>query len=118
MAGRPRLRPTRAVIFSMISATAIPGAASAQQPAPAGKGHEAHVAWRYAPAGSRFEDLVTDGRVVFVLDREGAIHALDAAGNVKWISKEPLNCDYGFGIALSPAADFDALLVGGGKGLV
>jgi outer membrane protein assembly factor BamB len=86
--------------------------------APAGRGPEAHIAWHYTPAGSSLETLVTDGHVLFVLDRKGRIHALDAAGNVKWISKEPLNFALGYGIALSPVANFDALLVGGDAGLV
>lgn len=76
------------------------------------------MAWKHAPAGCSFEGLVTDGRLLFVLDRRGHIQALDpASGDLKWTSKEVLSCNRGFGLELSPAADFDAVLVGCDTGL-
>ncbi|MEQ1632624.1 MAG: PQQ-binding-like beta-propeller repeat protein [Planctomycetota bacterium] len=94
-------------------------AATTQQDGASATDKEPRVAWKHAPAGCSFEDLITDGRTLFVLDRGGSIQALDPeSGIVKWESKEALAFGRGFGLALSPAADFDALLVGHDEGLV
>ena len=103
-----------------IATIVLPRASFAQQEvaAPGTAPTEARVAWKHAPAGCSFEDLVTDGRALFVLDRSGHIRALDpVSGDLKWTSKEVLSFSRGYGLALSPAADFDAVLVGCDTGL-
>lgn len=94
-------------------------AAAQQEVAPAAAANEPRVAWRHTPSDSSFEDLITDGRTLFVLDRRGHVQALDPqTGDVKWTSQEKFAFLRGSGLALSPAADFDAVLVGHDKGLV
>jgi outer membrane protein assembly factor BamB len=105
--------------IAFLGAVAAPRALPAQQEGTGAAAATARIAWKHAPAGCSFEDLVTDGRVLIVLDRSGRIDALDpASGEVKWSSKEKLDFGRGYGVALSPAADFDAVLVGCDTGLV
>lgn len=94
--------------------------AVAQDPAPAPtKAAEAHVLWQYAPPGSSFEEVLTADGMVFVLDRAGKIHALDAAtGDVRWVSEGRIEFSFGYGIASSPRPGFAAILVGCDTGLI
>lgn len=79
---------------------------------------EARVLWKYAPANSRFSEVVARDGTVFALDRSGVIHALDAAsGKPRWTRKEKEPFSFGFGIALSEQPAFDALLVACDNGL-
>lgn len=111
--------PSRSSVCQLAAFAGLALAAAAQQVGVPDAAREARVAWQHAPAGCSFEDLITDGRTLFVLDRRGYIQALDpASGNVKWTSKEKLAFGRGYGLALSPVADFDALLVGHDDGLV
>jgi outer membrane protein assembly factor BamB len=113
---KPRRERTSLVLIGItlgaVAASAEPRAQEGE--APAGTPPpSATVAWKYAPAGSGLEDLVADGKTVFVLDRKGRIHAVDAkTGDARWISKVAMSCNRSFGIELSPVKDFGAVLVG------
>lgn len=69
--------------------------------------------WKYAPAGSRFSDLVAFDGVVIALDRAGSIHALESAtGKLLWKESSGFEFSYGYGLALTRRPDFDVVLVG------
>ncbi len=79
---------------------------------------EPRVLWKHAPEGAQFSDVVAARGVVFALDRSGKVQALEApTGEVLWTSKVGLPFSYGYGLALSPSPDFDAVLVGCDDGL-
>lgn len=120
MTTRPSLSWRWSASALAIAAVAFPRASFAQQEraAPAETTGEARVVWKHAPAGCSFENLLTDGRLLFVLDRNGHIRALDpASGRLQWSSKEVMGFGRSYGLALSPAADFDAVLVASEAGL-
>lgn len=119
MVRRARL-PRRLAIVLCHALPALAAPLAAQEPAAAGSREPGpHVRWKYAPEGAQFEDLVAAEGVVFVLDRAGKIHALVAAtGEVKWKTKDKLELQMGFGLALSPDPEFPALLVGSDSGIL
>ena len=119
MLRRPRRQS--ALAGATLAGCCTAGLSIAQQPAPipAATAAAAQVAWKYAPEGASFDEVLAVDGVVFALDRSGTIHALDAAsGDVKWRSEGKLALHFGFGMALSQRPGFDALLVGCDTGLL
>lgn len=109
-ASHPWRRSPLVAIGIWIAAT--PSPLAAQEPA------AAKVAWKYAPAGARMDDVLAGDEVVFAVDRSGRVHAVDpATGEARWTTAPGLQFGRGFGLALSPAPDFPALLVGDDTGL-
>ncbi|MCA8964337.1 MAG: PQQ-binding-like beta-propeller repeat protein [Planctomycetes bacterium] len=79
---------------------------------------EPRVLWKHAPEGAEFEGVIAHRGVVYALDRAGKVQALEApTGEVLWTSPVAFQLRCGYGLVLSPAADFDALLVSGETGL-
>lgn len=103
------------VVFVIsIGAAARPLATQTEPPRRA----EPRVLWKHAPEGAEFEGVVADRGVVYALDRAGKVQALEApTGEVLWTSPVAFQLRCGYGLVLSPAADFDALLVSGEVGL-
>ena len=84
---------------------------------PSDRGGQPRVLWKYAPTDCKFSGVIASQGTVFALDRAGRIHALEApTGNLLWTSADELRFDYGYGFALSPNPEFDALLVGSDTG--
>jgi outer membrane protein assembly factor BamB len=84
---------------------------------PAGK-PQVEVAWRYAPKPSDFDEVVVGDGAVFALDREGRVHALDAAsGAPRWLGKDALVCDRVFGITLTTHEQGAIVVVGTDQGM-
>lgn len=82
-------------------------------PAAAPKPPAAQVAWRYAPQPSYFDRAVLGDGALFVLDRKGPVHAIDAAtGKPRWVGKQRLVCDRVFGLTFT-ASEPGGLVVAG-----
>jgi eukaryotic-like serine/threonine-protein kinase len=78
----------------------------------------AEVVWRYAPPASSLDHVVVGDGVLFALDREGLVHAIDTVtGKPRWIGKQRLSCDRYFGITLAAHEQAALVLVGTDHGL-
>jgi outer membrane protein assembly factor BamB len=91
---------------------------SAQDKASGAKNDDTErVLWTYSPSGAQFTEVVVKDGVAVALDRAGKIHGVDAAtGKKLWVTKKRFSMSYGFGLALSPLASFDAVMIGSDDG--
>lgn len=99
----------------------LDGAAAQNAPAPTPAAQAApgpEVAWRYAPQPSWFDQVVSGDGALFVLDRKGRVHALDATtGAPRWVGKQPLVCDRVFGITHTAQSQLAMVVVGTDTGM-
>ena len=76
------------------------------------------VAWTYAPDGCRFSEVYTHAGLVYAIDRQGSLHALDAAhGKPLWVRGDLSEFNYCFDMAASTSETFPALLVAADNGM-
>lgn len=88
------------------------------KPSVADRDDTKRVLWTYSPAGAQFTEVLVKNGVAIALDRAGKVHGVDAAtGKKLWVTEKRFSMNYGFGLALSPLASFDAVMISSDDGL-
>ncbi|MCB9876477.1 MAG: PQQ-like beta-propeller repeat protein [Planctomycetes bacterium] len=113
------MSPSRGAAASLLCAVLpLTTTALAQEPATPPAAPEPKVAWIYTPPKAEFDQLLAGDDTLYALDRRGELHAIDpATGEALWTTGKRFGFGWHYGLALSTAADFPALLVGSDAGL-